>query len=152
MANVPLSPEDCERAAQAVRRHALWLLVGKQRNPHESALHRDLANRFEAAARLGRQPVVPEDVHPTRMGPPPSQVDTFPVCAEGDGIERCASGRDKHPGCYMAEEEEAPCTLEETPPPASGVQKAAHHHDRGGYTVTEQAYPGCCNLDERKVL
>lgn len=78
MAYVPLSVEDLDRAAQAVRRHAVRLLVGKQRDPHEAALHRDLANRFEAAGRMARQPVVPEDAARPRAGQPPGPVDTFP--------------------------------------------------------------------------
>lgn len=95
MAYVPLSPEDCDRAAQAVRRHAIWLLVGKQRDPHEAALHRDLANRFEAQARLGRQPVVPEDA-PRAHGQPPGPVDTFPADHPSRAADPVAWGDSPH--------------------------------------------------------
>ena len=29
-------------------------------------------------------------------------VDTFPVCVEGDGVERCVHGPNAHPGCFEA--------------------------------------------------
>lgn len=93
---VPLSVEDLDRAAQAVRRHAIWLLVGKQRDPHEAALHRDLANRFEAAGRMARQPVVPEDAARPRAAPPPAEVDTFPADHPSRAADPAAWGDSPH--------------------------------------------------------
>lgn len=101
MAVVPLSAKDCDRLAYAADAAAWEVEPQGVAGKKESDEYRRLAALLRAHAVHDRRPIVPEDTKPLRTGPPPLPVDTFPGCAEGDGIERCVAGRDKHPGCYQ---------------------------------------------------
>lgn len=100
---VPLSPKDCERASQAVRKEAILLLakgfvVDGLRQ--ESEALRDLANRIEQAGWAMLRHQADQANARVRATGKAAPVDTFPVCAQGDGEARCTAGHQAHPACY----------------------------------------------------
>lgn len=102
MPTLALSDAECRLASDALKLMALELKAYMDANPGSPLLpewgaRRDasmaLARRMQEAAEEAKRPAA-------ARRHAPAAVDTFPVCAEGDGEERCVVGADKHPGCW----------------------------------------------------
>lgn len=106
MAMLPLSTDDAVllvAALDAAADKTETLAVNGE--PGRAGERLQLAGRMrELRDRVHRTVVVQNAAVATAVHErvPPAAVDTFPVCAEGDGMERCTHGPNGHPGCWEA--------------------------------------------------